>query len=55
MKVLVTIQHMDKTLQRIDHIKVTWLFVILTVLRCDSIPPWIKRDRTTQTLNKSYF
>ena len=45
---------MDKTLRRIDHIKVTWLFVILTVLKCDSIPPWINRDRTTQTLNKSY-
>ena len=50
MKVLTTIQHMDKTVQRIDHIKVTWLFVILTVLRCDSIPPWINRDRTMQTL-----
>ena len=55
MKVLTTIQQMDKTVQRIDHIKVTWLFVILTVLRCDSIPPWINRDRTMQTLNKSYF
>ena len=55
MKVLTTIQHMDKTVQRIDHIKVTWLFVILTVLRCDSIPPWINRDRTMQTKNKSYF
>lgn len=55
MKVLVTIQHMDKTLQRIDHIKLTWLFIIHTVLRCDSIRPWINRDRTMQALNKSYF
>ena len=55
MKVLTTIQHMDKTLRRIDHIKVTRLFVMLTVLKCDSIPPWINRNRIMQTLNKSYF
>ena len=55
MKVLIIIQHMDKILQRIDHIKLTWLFIILTVLRCDSIRPWMNRDRTMQTLNKSYF
>ena len=46
MKVLTTIQHIDKNLGRIDHIKVMWPFVILAVLRCDSIPPWINRDRT---------